>query len=222
MDKQKVIHELEIKYESDLKQIENDYLASELISKENALQSRNYYLMLVGAMLLVLAYLYYSKTKLNHGLKLAYNALMNRYNEEEKRKVLMASRAKLNIENQPATSEELGVMNLLTSYFIKEEPFLDSKLKISDVSEALKLSPKDISNAIKNANYNNFSQFVNEFRVNKVKAFFLDDAYGHLTVAAIGERAGFGSRQSFYSSFEENTGVKPGYFKAHLEKIVIK
>lgn len=49
VDKQKVIHELEIKYESDLKQIENDYLASELISKENALQSRNYYLMLVGS-----------------------------------------------------------------------------------------------------------------------------------------------------------------------------
>jgi AraC-like DNA-binding protein len=38
------------------------------------------------------------------------------------------------------------------------------------------------------------------------------------TIEAIAEMAGFGTRQSFYNTFEKVTGVKPAYYRTSLRQ----
>ncbi|MFZ4708183.1 MAG: AraC family transcriptional regulator [Bacteroidales bacterium] len=43
-----------------------------------------------------------------------------------------------------------------------------------------------------------------------------DMRYNNYKIDAIGTECGFGSKQSFYTPFEQVTGLKPGYYRNQL------
>lgn len=220
LEKLKAIHEKEILYESNLKEVRNEYLSKSLKEKEKQLQFRNWMLGCISILILILLYLFLYKSKLNKELQLAHKVLMTRYKEE--RKKLTALRDQLDGfdgQGQKLLSrgqQNLEIMNSLRSFFTTTEPFLNPKLRISDVSQALNLQAPEVSTALRSNGYANFSNFVNEFRVEKVKKMLEDPKYNQFTISSIGEFAGFGSKQGFYNVFETYTGVKPGYYRKHI------
>ena len=208
IEKQKVIREMELKYASNLKEVENKNLIDKLEARERELTVRNLLLIVISISLTIFGYLLHTKNKLNRGLNYAYKVLQSESREKSKSN---------NSVTQIEKSEDAKVMMQIREFFEKSEPFLNPSIRVGDIAEKLKMNPREISLILKKNNFANFSSFVNEYRVERARQLFQNEEYKYLTVEAIGEMAGFGSKQSFYLVFETITGVKPGFYRSKFQ-----
>jgi len=97
-------------------------------------------------------------------------------------------------------------------YFKKEKPYLEKQFTIFDMAESLETNKKYISRII-NENYNtNFNNFINKFRIIHARKLILNADNKNITLEAIAELSGFGTRATFISAFKKFTGVTPSYF----------
>lgn len=99
----------------------------------------------------------------------------------------------------------------------KDKLYLDSSLSLSNISEKLGLSASHLSRTIKKELNTNFSEFLNELRVNEAKSYLNNDEFSNYTITAIGLEAGFNSKSSFYEVFKRNTGQTPYAYKKALK-----
>ena len=94
----------------------------------------------------------------------------------------------------------------------EEKVFLHSNISLVDFSRRLSLSPRYLSELIKRKTENNFSQFVNHYRVEEAKTLLLSPEKKNLSIIAIGYDSGFSSKASFYKVFKEFTSFTPLQF----------
>ena len=111
---------------------------------------------------------------------------------------------------------DLPLIERLHDYFTTEKPYLDPKLKVALVAEKLETSPKAIAHALNQHNSFNFNTFTNRFRVEEAKQRMEDVQYQNYKIEFIARDSGFGSKQSFYTAFEQFTGIKPGNYRNNV------
>ncbi len=107
-------------------------------------------------------------------------------------------------EERAAVGEE-QLRELMTS----QRLFLDGDLDQTSVAAALGLSRHHLSQLVNQSFGTNFNDFVNRYRVEEAATMLRDPAQDHLTIEAIGRRAGFHSRSAFYEAFRRHTGSSP-------------
>jgi transcriptional regulator GlxA family with amidase domain len=146
---------------------------------------------------------------------------MKKYKEGKKAKLSLQS----NFSNSKGINSEGDdsdeTMNLFIRFielYEKKKPYLDSKLKSETIAKKLQVSPRTITAVLKNNGFSGFNSFNNKFRVEEVKAKFENPDYANLKMEFIASESGFGSKQSFYSAFEEFTGVNPGFYRSEIMK----
>jgi len=76
------------------------------------------------------------------------------------------------------------------------------------------MSVSGLSKTINTYSNVNFSDFVNSFRVDKVKELLASQEFSEYTIVAIGLECGFNSKSTFYSAFKKNTGVTPVQYRS--------
>ena len=97
-----------------------------------------------------------------------------------------------------------------------EELFTQQDFSLPKLSSVTKISHKELSDYI-NTHYKcNVSEFINRYRVNKVKALIDNSSFNHYTLEAISYEAGFKSKSSFHSIFKKHTGITPSQYKKRL------
>jgi AraC-like DNA-binding protein len=95
----------------------------------------------------------------------------------------------------------------------KEKPYLDSELTLNKLAELISISPHHLSEVINKKLNQNFFDFVNKYRVEKIKQDLLDPKKQNLTMLAIALDAGFNSKSSFNMIFKKQTGMTPSEFR---------
>ena len=124
----------------------------------------------------------------------------------------------------PVSSEKRAVsINAENSYFqkledlcVNERIYLDPTLDRVQVAEMLGISPNYISQIVNTITGDNFSTYVNRYRIEAVKAMITDAEFDNYSLLAIGLEAGFSSKTTFYTAFKKLTGMTPNrYRKAH-------
>ena len=100
----------------------------------------------------------------------------------------------------------------------EDKPFLDPDLTLARFSAALKASPAAVSGIINREFHCNFSDYVNQYRVNEAKKLLKDPSYQHYKLEAIGTEAGFSNKVSFNRVFKKHTGSTPSQLKASVDK----
>lgn len=100
----------------------------------------------------------------------------------------------------------------LTSYFEEKRPYLDPDLKIWDIASELGSNRTYISRTINSSFNQNFSAFVNSYRVKEAIKLINEDPGKPLKLVA--EEVGFGSVSSFSRSFLEVTGKTISRFRS--------
>ncbi len=98
-------------------------------------------------------------------------------------------------------------------FFEVETPYLDAELTLDGLSELLGLSARVISQTINSRYGQNFSEFVNEFRVKKAIETFEHNQDKKQTVSEVLYAVGFNSKSSFYAAFKQHTGLSPNQYK---------
>lgn len=105
------------------------------------------------------------------------------------------------------------IANKLKQWMQEKEAFLDPQLKLADLSQALEVSPHILSQVFSQALHLNFYDFINQYRVEKVKQFLQDSQKENETILSLAFEAGFNSKTAFNVAFKKFTGTSPSAFR---------
>lgn len=212
LEKQKAVHELEIKYETSKKEQENKHLLQVLGYRQKTIIIL-FVLVLFAAGLVVV---FRQRSLFLKERNKAYDVLMDKYRlaKAQKSNSIIDVEAQASKEQSNNPSKALKIK--MQEYFVTQKPYLDSKLKLEDIALQLNVPKKEITQLLKQEYGYNFNTYVNSFRVEELKQLFSDPTYNNFKMESIAEKAGFGSKQSFYNAFETFTGVKPNYYRSQI------
>lgn len=214
LEKQVAIHALEIKYQGAKKALENATLKEQVNIQELNLNNRKLVIVILTITTLILVVLLWYAYRLYRQRGFAYQALLARYKAEMIQPLPAKNDSASETDDPDNNSKQL--MKKLQHYFHTEKPYLDHKLKVDQVAEALATNRKAIANALKSQGHHNFNSFCNLYRVEEAKKFIVSPGMENFTLEAIGDKSGFGSRQNFYSVFQQFTGMRPAFFREQM------
>jgi len=98
-----------------------------------------------------------------------------------------------------------------------QELFINPKLNLRSLAEALELNDKELSRLINECGNVNFYQFINEFRVEKFKELLHSPNAHQLSIFGLAAEAGFSSKSTFYTVFKAMEGMTPKQFQDSLK-----
>jgi AraC-like DNA-binding protein len=94
-----------------------------------------------------------------------------------------------------------------------EKPFLNPQVSITDLSEKLSVSTKNLSQVINQSFNKSFFDFINTYRIQEVQQTLKESMDDKLTVLEAMYQAGFNSKSSFNTAFKKETGQTPTEFR---------
>ena len=97
-----------------------------------------------------------------------------------------------------------------------DEPFLNPNLTLRDLAEMMEVPPNHLSQLLNEGFNQNFSEFVNSYRLEAFKSKVADPSQRHLTILALAYDSGFNSKTVFNTYFKKTTGITP---RAYWKKV---
>ncbi|MEM6346568.1 MAG: AraC family transcriptional regulator [Bacteroidota bacterium] len=98
----------------------------------------------------------------------------------------------------------------------EEHLYREQDLSRDRVAERLGISPGYLSEVLSKQGDQNFSRFVNSFRIEAVKEMLAQPKFDKYSLLAIGMEAGFKSKTAFYTTFKKATGLTPKAYKQQI------
>ncbi len=104
--------------------------------------------------------------------------------------------------------------------FSTKELYTDKELSLQKLAENLDISSHQLSQFINRGHLQNFSDFINSYRIEKAKALLTDLRYSNYSIEGIGKECGFNTRTTFYAAFRKQTGTTPVGYKKSVEQVL--
>ncbi len=110
-------------------------------------------------------------------------------------------------------SEENSHYRKLERLCRDQKIYRDSTLDRNKVAEMLGISPSYISQLVNSITGENFSTYINRYRVEEAKSLILDKQFANYSLLSIGLECGFSSKTTYYNWFKKITGITPNAFR---------
>ncbi len=112
-------------------------------------------------------------------------------------------------------SEEKGtrIFNQIEAIIDGKQLYLDPDLSLKNVAQAVKVSDRTVSQAIRQVAETNFSDYINRKRINYAKEILKFTLKSEKNVLEILYEAGFNSKSVFNTQFMKFTGMSPTKFR---------
>lgn len=113
----------------------------------------------------------------------------------------------------------IQIYQKIEEYFDTKQPYLDPDFKMVQMAHELNINIAYLAKAIRIKRNMNFSNFVNEYRIEKVKELIQNDSQKY-TLKHIYFSSGFKNQSSFNKAFKLKEGITPSeYYKQNrIEK----
>ena len=98
-----------------------------------------------------------------------------------------------------------------------KELYLNPRLKISDLANALQVPSHHLSQVLNDKMHTNFYQLINKYRIEKSKEMLRTDRIHQVSIQGIGYDCGFSNKTSFYRAFKKETGMTPAEYAHNVE-----
>jgi AraC-like DNA-binding protein len=146
-------------------------------------------------------------------LSIAFLVLYCGFNALKKPEIFYSAKAlksqkKYNDSSLSDREAEIYHDKLLT-FMEKQEAYLDPDLTLAGLAEELSLNRNDLSRIINEKLGRSFYDFINAYRIEKVKQLLTDPVLENETVLTLAFQAGFNSKATFNSAFKKCTGESP-------------
>ena len=99
-----------------------------------------------------------------------------------------------------------------------QRPYLDTNFSLQKLSALTTIPQHQLSHTFSSAFNQNFTNFINSYRIEESKKILGDPEKEYLSIAGIAYECGFNSLSSFNVSFKKNIGVTPSVFKKDVSK----
>jgi len=113
-------------------------------------------------------------------------------------------------KQQPPDRQDLALMEALNTLMEDKQLYRDSNLTLSRVAKRLSVPARDVSAATNRATGENFSRFINGYRIGYAQRALHDT---DLPITEVMFEAGFLSKSSFNTEFRRLTGQTPSQFR---------
>jgi AraC-like DNA-binding protein len=107
-------------------------------------------------------------------------------------------------------AELLPWRDKLLALMTAEQPWLEPELTLADLAQLLQLHPAQLSKIINLGCGQNFSDFVNSYRVEEAQRKLADPRFAHYSLVGVALESGFNSKSTFNRVFKKMTGQVPG------------
>ncbi|UZR96428.1 helix-turn-helix transcriptional regulator [Chondrinema litorale] len=138
---------------------------------------------------------------------------MQLLNQKEELSKIFKKQKNLGEQESKTPSNTDKHFNELEKLMLEDKLYRNPDLSRDDVAEKLGISSGYLSQVLKNASEKNFSDYINNYRVQAAKQMLSNPSFDKFSIQAIGTEAGFKSRSAFYNSFQKAIGQSPGKFK---------
>ena len=91
--------------------------------------------------------------------------------------------------------------------------YRDSTLNREKIAKKLGISAGYVSQLVNTITEDNFTNYINRYRVEAVKEMILDSKFKNYSLLAIGLESGFTSKTTFYKAFKKVTGKTPNAYR---------
>lgn len=213
-----VKHAAKLGYDNKLLNIEMNY------EKEKVSSLRTKLWLILSFFLISVGFIIYILFQ-NKKLKKAYKKIVKNNIDiiclEEEMKELennTFTKSKTKEENNKNIDNEV-LWEQIIDLFENKDYFLDPNININKTAEELNSNRAYISTVINSKTKKCFNDFVNKYRIERVKYLLMDKKNYSLTVQSIGEMAGFSSNSTFYRVFKNETGVTPAFYMKNIKNI---
>lgn len=105
------------------------------------------------------------------------------------------------------------IKNLLEQLMGESKPYLNSDLKLAELSAQINTSPQNLSQVINTEFHQNFYDYINSYRVEEAKKLLLNESYGNKKILTIAFDVGFNSKATFNRVFKKLTGQTPTEYR---------
>jgi AraC-like DNA-binding protein len=101
------------------------------------------------------------------------------------------------------------LMGDLDDRMARERWYCDRDLSLRSLAERLQTTPHAVSQALNQIDGRSLHEYLTAWRVAEARRQLLDPASAVITIDAVAEHAGFGSRSAFYKAFKAHEGMTP-------------
>ncbi len=116
-------------------------------------------------------------------------------------------------DDQEQINEDQELTAQLCREMESKKYYLNHDLTIHDLARSLQISARLISACINRNLKLNFTEWVNNYRVDYALTMLKDPKKNHFSIEGIGTDSGFKSRSAMYTAFKKKTGKTPGYYR---------
>ncbi|MCK8522965.1 AraC family transcriptional regulator [Aquimarina sp. D1M17] len=116
-------------------------------------------------------------------------------------------------EKAETLTKENVYFRQLEELFVNEHIYRDSSLDRDKVAEKLGISTGYVSQIINTITGDNFSTYMNKYRVEAVKDIIVNSEFENYSLLAIGLECGFSSKTTFHNAFKKITGMTPNMYR---------
>jgi AraC-like DNA-binding protein len=233
ISKEETIRNLQIEYQTDLLQEQVKQQQLEREHREEQLRILLIGLALILVLSIVLFMLYRHTRKLYRAIVVQNQEAFHReellheeiqqwkrktadLNEELQKKVVASEEN----GNSCALSEEKrkALFAQLEQLLREERIYTDNQLSREKVAERLKTNRTYLTQIINEFSGKNFTQYINEYRTHEAVRR-LSDPNEHTPLKALVAELGFNSMTTFYSLFQNATGMTPTQYRKQVEEL---
>lgn len=135
-----------------------------------------------------------------------------------KPEVILLETSKQNtIEKEDPSEEITKKASWLKEQMTTNLFYLNSELTLKSLADNLNIHPNVLSKVINDGLDKNFSDFVNEYRVNAIIDKLHSGNYNHITLLGISFECGFNSKTTFNRVFKNIKGITPLNYKKSIK-----
>lgn len=132
---------------------------------------------------------------------------MAKYNISPKKEKVARYQTLLSEETKDQLRDE--ILRIL----VTERKYRDPEYNSVKLAKDLQTNSRYISAVCATRFHKNYSEIVNDYRVNDAMSLLLDKRYAKMSIEDIAEMAGFNTRQSFYANFYRRMGITPRQYR---------
>lgn len=123
-------------------------------------------------------------------------------------------------KTQIGSAASKAIFESIKKHMELEKPFLNSELKLNLLAEQLSLSANQVSQVINDITRQNFSDFINQYRIEEAKRIIINDNQ-NLKLIEVAYDSGFNNKTSFNTAFKKFTSYSPSEFQQMSRKKLI-
>lgn len=107
----------------------------------------------------------------------------------------------------------LSAKEMLQKVMNEDKLYLNAKLTISDVANAIGTNRTYLSNYFNNTLHTTFYDYINNYRIENISKPLLVSNHPLLSIEEVAEKSGFNSVSTFRRAFIKNTGMTPIHYR---------